>query len=134
MTSPTDTPTKAVLIVVEDDPDTQLLVEMIFSMDPRFRVAHVADSAKEAIEAARKTQPATIVLDHGLTGALTGTDAAPLLKYVAPKAKIILFTAYGELQAGADAEPAIDAFLHKTQSPQLLPLARRLLGLDAPQS
>jgi len=129
-----DTSKRAVLLVVEDDPDTQLLLETIFAIDPRFTVAHVADSAEGALEAARTTQPETIVLDHGLTGALTGTDAAPLLKKLAPQAKIILFTAYGELQARADAEPAIDAFLLKTESTQLLPLARRLMGLDMPPS
>jgi len=127
-----DTPTMAVLLVVEDNPDTQLLVETIFSMDPRFTVAHVADSAEDAVELARRTQPETIVLDHGLSGAMTGTDAAPLLKKAAPNAKIILFTAYGELQARADAEPAIDAFLLKTQSTKLLPLAQLLTGLDGP--
>lgn len=126
-----ETPKKAVLLVVEDDPDTQLLLETIFSMDPRFRVAQVVDSAEAALEVARTTQLETIVLDHGLTGPMTGTDAAPLLKAAAPQSKIILFTAYAELRARADAEPAIDAFLLKTESTALLQLARRLVGLDA---
>ena len=54
------------------------------------------------------------MLDHGLTGELTGLEAAPLFKKVAPHAKIILFTAHAELQMQANNEPAVDAFLLKT--------------------
>ena len=78
------------------------------------------------------TEPAVIVLDHGLAGPLTGLDAAPLLKELVPRAKIILFTAFAELRTRATAEPAVDAFLLKTDPAQLLPLAQRLTGLDAP--
>jgi DNA-binding NarL/FixJ family response regulator len=99
-------------------------------MDSRFRTANAAQSAEEALESARKAAPEIIVLDHGLAGSLTGLDAAPLLKELAPRAKIILFTAFAELQTRATAEPAIDAFLLKTESTRLLPLAQRLTGLD----
>ncbi|HEY5178234.1 MAG TPA: response regulator [Dermatophilaceae bacterium] len=130
MTS-TDTPMQ-VLVVVEDDPDVQFLVESIFSMDPRFNAADVAESAEAALEwSARTAGPGVIVLDHGLAGALTGLTAAQRLRELAPLAKIILFTAHAELKALADEEPAIDAFLLKTDSSQLLPLAQRLTGLGA---
>jgi response regulator of citrate/malate metabolism len=39
-----------VVVVVEDDPDVQFLVETIFSMDCRFTFGGVAASAKEALE------------------------------------------------------------------------------------
>lgn len=118
------------LIVVEDDPDVQLLLETIFSMDPRFDLAEVAASAEDALELARTTEPGIIVLDHGLAGALTGLEAAPRLKKRAPNSRIILFTAHAELKARADGEPAIDAFLLKTNSTKLLALAQHLAGLD----
>jgi CheY-like chemotaxis protein len=127
----TDTPMQ-VLVVVEDDPDVQFLVESIFSMDPRFNAADVAESAEAALEwSARTAGPGVIVLDHGLAGALTGLTAAQRLRELAPLAKISLFTAHAELKALADEEPAIDAFLLKTDSSQLLPLAQRLTGLGA---
>ena len=94
------------LAVIDDDPDVQLLIETIFSMDSRFSAAKAAQSAEEALELARKAEPGVIVLDHGLAGSLTGLDAAPLLKELAPRAKIILFTAFAELQTRATAEPA----------------------------
>jgi DNA-binding NarL/FixJ family response regulator len=121
-----------VLVVVEDDPDVRFLVGTIFSMDSRFTLAAVAASAQEALESLRTTEPEIIVLDHGLSGQLTGLDAAPRLKELAPQAKIIMFTAHADLKARVDHEPAIDGFVLKTESTQLLPLAQRLTGLGAP--
>ena len=125
----TETPMEF-LAVIEDDPDVQLLIETIFSMDFRFSAANAAETAEEALESARKTEPGIIVLDHGLAGSLTGLDAAPLPKELAPRAKIILFTAHAELQARAAIEPAVDGFVLKTESTRLLPLAQRLTGMD----
>lgn len=118
-----------VLIVVEDDPDVQFLIETIFAGDSRFSVAGVTASAEGALEIAQTAEPRIIVLDHGLAGTLTGLEAAPRLKELAPQAKIILFTAHAELRARAADEPTIDAFLLKTDISQLLPLAQRLAGL-----
>lgn len=121
-----------VLVVVEDDLDIQFLVQSVFFQDKRFSVLGGAESAEAGLELARTTEPGLIVLDHGLTGMLTGLEAAPRFKRVAPLAKIILFTAHAELQIPATAEPAIDAFLLKTDVKQLLPLAQELTGLGPP--
>ena len=120
-----------VLVVVKDDPDVRFLVEAIFSMDARFTLAAVASSAEEALESLRTTQPEIIVIGHRLSGQLTGLDAAPRLKELAPQAKIIMFTAHADLKARVDHEPAVDGFVLKTESTQLLPLAQRLTGLGA---
>jgi DNA-binding NarL/FixJ family response regulator len=129
---PRSTTSVKVLVVVEDDPDVQFLVETIFSMDSRFTLAAVAASAEEALESLRTTEPAIIVLDHSLSGQLTGLDAAPRIRELAPHAKIIMFTAHADLKPRADHEPAIDGFVLKTESTRLLPLAQRLTGLGAP--
>ena len=121
-----------VVVVVEDDPDVQFLVETIFSMDCRFTFGGVAASAEEALESLPTAEPGIIVLDNGLSGRLTGLDAAPRLKELLPQAKIIMFTAHADLKARADNEPAIDGFVLKTESNQLLPLAQRLTGLGVP--
>jgi len=121
-----------VLVVVEDDPDVQFLVETIFSMDSRFTLAGVVASAEDGLEMARTSQPGIIVLDHGLSGQLTGLDGAPRIKELAPQAKIIMFTAHADLKARTDKEPAIDGFVLQTKPTQLLHLAQRLTGLGAP--
>ena len=66
-----------VLTVVENDPDVAFLVEAIFSMDSRFTVAAVSDSAEEALMTVPSTGPGIIVLDYGLAEILTGLEAAP---------------------------------------------------------
>jgi DNA-binding NarL/FixJ family response regulator len=80
-------------------------------------------------------EPGIIVLDNGLSGRRTGLDAAPRLKELVPHAKLFMFTAHADLKARADNEPAIDGFVLKTESNQLLALARladqRLLHIQA---
>jgi len=117
------------VVIVEDDPDIQSLIATIFSMDPRFAVTGLADTAEDALEMARLTEPEIIVLDDRLAGSLTGVEAVPHLKKAAPKAKIILFTAHADLQAKAVKQPNIDAFLLKTETGELLPLAQQLTNL-----
>ncbi len=119
---------KAVLIV-EDDPDIQSLIETIFSMDPRFLVTGLAESAEDGLELARTKKPEIIVLDDHLDGSLTGVDAVPQFKEAAPGAKIILFTAHADLQARVVNQPGIDAFLLKTETGELLPLAQQLTNM-----
>jgi two-component system response regulator DesR len=118
-----------ILVVVEDDPDVQFLIETIFSMDSRFALARVAESAEDALATAQTTEPEIIVLDHNLSGELTGLDAARRFKELAPQTKIILFTAHAELEARTKDEPAIDAFLLKTETAGLLPLAQELTDM-----
>ena len=120
------------VVIVEDDPDIQSLIATIFSMDPRFSVTGLAESAEAGLELARDTKPEIIVLDDRLEGALTGVAAVPQFKEVAPEAKIILFTAHADLQARVVSQPGIDAFLLKTESEKLLPLAQELTGLGSP--
>jgi len=117
------------LLIVEDDLDIQQLIEAIFSMDPRFSVSGLADSAEEAVKMARAEEPEIVVLDDRLAGTMSGVDAVPAIKGVAPHAKIILFTAHADLQARIELEPAIDAFLLKTDTAELLPLAQQLTHL-----
>lgn len=120
------------LVVVEDEADVQFLIEVLFSADRRFTFTGVASSAEAAFEMTRTTNPGVIVLDQGLAGALTGLEAAPTFKSVAPQAKVILFTAHDELRVSAANEPAIDAFVLKTDAVRLLPMAQQLMGLDTP--
>jgi len=117
------------VLIVEDNPDIQSLIETIFSMDPRFSVVGLADSAEDGLELARTTTPEVIVLDDRLGGALTGVDAVPQFKKAAPGAKIILFTAHADLQARVVSQPDIDAFLLKTETGELLPLAQQLTNM-----
>src|SRR5260221_14177586 len=105
------------------------LIRITLARDPRLEVVGEAASAPEAIELARLSEPGLIVLDHSIEGEITGLQAAPLLKAVAPGSKILLFTAY-DLAAEARAEPAIDGYLRKDDFDLLLPTVERLLALE----
>jgi DNA-binding NarL/FixJ family response regulator len=117
-----------VLVVVEDDLDMRTLIRITLAQDPRLEVVGEASSADEALALVRTTDPGLIVLDHTIDGAMTGLEAAPLLKAAAPHVKILLFTAY-DLAAEARAEPAIDGYLRKDEFQKLLPTVERLLAL-----
>lgn len=119
-----------VLMVVEDDPDIRILVQVNFRGDPSFSINGECSTAEEALELAEQSQPDLIVLDHKLEGEMTGLEAAPLLKERAPRSKIILFSASEELREPAHDEPAVDAFLLKTNIDRLVGLARKILDAN----
>lgn len=118
-----------VLVIVEDEPDMRLVLRAHLRADPRIEIEGEAADAETAIELARQMPPGVVILDHWIEGPITGLEAAPMLKAVAPDAKIILFTAF-DVSQEAEAEPAVDVFLPKSQIGQLLSTVQRLLGLD----
>jgi two-component system, NarL family, response regulator LiaR len=120
---------RRILVIVEDEFDVRWLIRMTLLDDPRLELTGEAASAEAAIELARQDQPGLIVLDHSIEGDIMGLQAAPLLKQVAPEAKILLFSAY-DLRTAAAEEPAVDAFLLKTHIDKLLSTVQQLLGLD----
>jgi DNA-binding NarL/FixJ family response regulator len=119
---------RRILVIVEDEVDVRWLIKMTLLDDPRLELIGEAASAAEAIEVARVNQPGLIVLDHSIEGDVMGLEAAPMLREVAPGAKILMFSAF-DLAAEAEQEPAIDAFLLKTRIDILLPTVQGLLGL-----
>lgn len=117
-----------VLVVVEDDRDMQLLIRLTLEDDSRLEISGCAACATEAIELARETQPALVILDHFIDGDVMGLDAAPAIKAVAPDARVLLFTSH-DLQLESSREPAIDEFLLKRDITALMPTVHRMLGL-----
>jgi DNA-binding NarL/FixJ family response regulator len=117
-----------VLVVVEDNSDMVALIEVNLATEPRLELVGRATTALEAIELAREEQPSLIILDHFIDGETMGLQAAPLLKAVAPTAKILLFTSH-PLEVEAAREPTVDAFLRKAKINELLPMVSRLLDL-----
>lgn len=118
-----------VLLVVEDDRDMRLLIRLVLGADPRLEFCGEASTATEAIALTRDSGPGLVILDHFIEGDIMGLQAAPLIKAVAPDARILLFTSH-DLSAEASREPAIDAYLSKNHLVELLPTAQRLVGLE----
>lgn len=124
-----DTVRRRVLVLVEDEPDMRAVIRAMLSIDRRLEIMGEAASAAEALELARSVEPGLIILDHAIDGTITGLQAAPLLKEVAPNAKILLFTAY-DMKQEAEGEPAVDAYLRKDSIADLLPTVQELLDLN----
>jgi DNA-binding NarL/FixJ family response regulator len=119
-----------VFVVIEDEPDMRLLISMMLKRDPRLELLGEASSAEQALRMLDSIEPGLIVLDHGIEGDIMGLEAAPLLKAKAPRAKILLFTAF-DMSRQAAAEPAIDAFLRKDRIDHLLATVQGLLELES---
>ena len=107
----------------------RLLISLALRRDPRLELVGEASSANEALALLDTIEPGLIILDHGIEGDIMGLQAAPLLRAKAPRARILLFTAF-DMQHEAAEEPAVDGYLRKDQIERLLPTALRLLELD----
>jgi len=117
-----------VLVVIENDPDMRRLIRLELMDDPEMEVSGEAATVEAAIELMRGAETGLVILDHFLDDETRGIDAAPVLKAAAPGARILLLTS-DDLAAEARRQPAIDAYLRKTDIDKLLPTARELLGL-----
>ena len=115
--------------VIEDDLDLQFLVQLKFKGDTRTQFCGATTNSTDAIELVRGTDPGIVVLDHFIEGQIMGLQLAPLIKAVAPNARIILFTSH-DIALEVSREPAIDAYLRKSDLTKLLPTALRLMGLE----
>lgn len=120
---------KSVLVVVEDDPDMQMLIEITLRADGRLELEGQAPDADAAVQLAQGLQPDLVILDHFIEGKIMGLQAAPLIKRVAPKSKVLLFTSH-DLHVEAKREPAVDEYLRKHDISLLLPTVQRMLGLE----
>ncbi len=116
--------------VIEDDLDLQFLVQLKFKAESRLKFCGATTNSTDAIALVRGTNPGVVVLDHFIEGQIMGLQLAPLIKAVAPNTQIILFTSH-DLAVEVSQEPAIDAYLRKSDLAKLLPTALRLLGLES---
>lgn len=124
----TDGPLLKVLVVIEDDADFRRLIRLTLAGEPGLEVDGEAASAEEALPLTEAMHPDLVILDHFIEGTIMGVDLAPMIKRVAPGARILLFTTH-DLAVEVSREPAIDRYLRKHDLAQLLPVVRDMLGL-----
>lgn len=117
------------VVIVEDDEDMLDLIRRSLNRDSRIDIVGNGDDARSAAEVVRREHPQLIVLDHYLYGKVMGIDSAPVLKTLAPMAKVVVFTTE-DFGFEAHRQPDVDAYLQKDQLDRLLPLIQRLTGLD----
>jgi CheY-like chemotaxis protein len=118
-------PPRALVLVVEDDPDAAgLIAEMVSWWDYRVRVAY---DAPTALAIAAELRPDIILLDLWL-GDVDGYDLAPQLRAASGTGEIRMITISGRPPDPARAAAAgIEAHVVK---PEVGPTLARLIGPD----
>lgn len=116
------------VLLVEDDAAVRGVIEILLATEPDLELVGSVDNAEEAITVAGALTPDLVLLDNQLMGRLTGLEAAPMLKAVAPGVLILLCTALDLADAASAARPDIDGYLRKDRLLDLVDHARALLA------
>lgn len=94
--SGTDPPAAPIdVLIVDDVDDIRQLLRMVLGADSRFRVVGEARDGLEGIEQAAELRPDLIVLDLAMPR-LDGISALPRLHEVAPHARVVILSAFGD--------------------------------------
>ena len=79
------------VLVVDDQTSMRDLLRWTFENDPNFRVVGEASGGREAVALARHYQPDLVLLDLAMPG-VGGLEALPLIRAVAPDARIVVLS------------------------------------------
>ena len=116
------------VLVVDDNPAIRKAVAKAFLSDG-FAICGEAGNGREAIDLTRKLKPNLIILDLSMP-VMNGLQALPVLRELAPKTPIILFTMYGnEVLRDQAAELGVDLVLSKMEElSSVVQQAHELMG------
>ncbi|MBP2633948.1 MAG: response regulator receiver protein [Firmicutes bacterium] len=102
---------KTKVLVVDDQPGIRRLLLEVFT-DEGYEVS-VATNGNEALEKATEIKPAVILMDMKMPG-MDGIDALKELKELGLAERVIMMTAYGELELVTKAKE-LGAFAYVTK-------------------
>ena len=81
------------VLIVDDNAVVRSSLRRLFGVYPEFEVFGEAENGQDAIEKAEALKPDLIILDLAMP-VMNGLHAAPLLRAMLPKVRLILFTAH----------------------------------------
>lgn len=110
------------VLVIDDDVDVRHCLRLLFEFD-NFEVTE-ASSGPEAVACVLQADPEFIVLDYMMSGP-TGDKVAPVLRSLAPDARIVAFSAMLE-----EKPYWADAFLNKDHLANVSVLLTTLLPAE----
>ena len=106
------------VLIIEDHPIMRMGARAALANAPEFSVVGEADNAEDALKLAAVLRPDVVFLDIKLNGPRSGVDVARELRQSLPKAKIIVFTNFGqEPYVRAMMAIGVDAYLLKDTPP-----------------
>ena len=83
------------VMIVEDQPSYQELVQVVLSLDPQFEVVAVASDGHEALDGFDEASPDLVLIDFLMPG-LDGLETAKRMIERRPDVKIAMVTAHEE--------------------------------------
>ncbi len=108
------------VLIADDSPSMRRAIRSVLETLPNLEICAVAASGTEAVEAALALHPDLLILDVVMPG-LNGVEVAAVLKNRLPRAKIVLFTMYGDSIHKNVAEFAgVDVVIEKSRGLSLL--------------
>jgi DNA-binding NarL/FixJ family response regulator len=111
------------VLICDDADGLRRLLRLVVGLDPDIRVAGEARNGQEAITQAEELQPDVILLDLSMP-VLTGLEALPRIKQVAPAAQVIAFTGLsGSIVEAVVLRAGADLFLEKGAPPDAIVIA-----------
>ena len=127
---PTEAQSTLRVLLVDDDPDTRSLLELMLEEDGRFGVVGHASDGVEAVRLAEQERPDVVVLDLQMPG-MDGLTALPLLRRSLPEARIVVMSAFPDPLTLAHAiGQGVDGYIDKSRSwCELLPTLAGLCAL-----
>lgn len=112
------------VLICDDDEDVRLLLRLLIeeseATDDRrgLELLGEARDGNEAVSEAKRLQPDVILLDLSMPH-LTGLEALPDIKEVAPAARIIVFSGFEASMMSADVlSRGVDRYLEKGAQPR----------------
>ena len=101
------------LLIVDDNPSIRYLIRFLLEQQG-YEICGEAEDGLQAIDSAKQLNPDLILLDVSMPK-LSGPQAAPILKRLLPKTRIILFTLFVDSLGKELAEAlGVDLVLSKT--------------------
>lgn len=101
-------------ILLADDLDhVRSILRIRLELEDEFRVVAEACDGERAVQLASVHQPDVVILDNRMP-VLSGLEAIPLVKQVAPQARVVMFSSDNDLEHDALAAGA-DAFVNKSE-------------------
>lgn len=91
------------VLLIDDSSLIRRLLGRVLNQDPLIEIVGEAENGEVGVEMARDLQPQVIILDIEMP-VMNGMEALPLLKKVAPRARIIMFSTLTESGARATLE------------------------------
>jgi DNA-binding NarL/FixJ family response regulator len=85
------------VVIADDQPDIRTLLATRLGLDPALEVVGEAANGAEAIDRVHALRPAALILDLQMP-VMSGEEAIPVLRSLAPDLRILVFSAFVGLQ------------------------------------